>query len=448
MRRRASILLFISVLLVSAVLLMNCGGDAADVTITGEQLAKFLSPEAQADDNFGSSVAISGDYIVVGAWYEDGGPGDTLSDAGAAYIFHRTGNNTWDAGTRIVASDAQADDHFGRSVSISGDYVIVGAYLEDGGPGDSLTNAGAAYIFHRTGTNTWDAGIKIVSDDAQAYDWFGWSVSISGDYAIVGARDEDGGSGDPFSSAGAAYIFHRTGLTSWIMDAKLIAADQQAGDSFGSSASINDEYAIVGAYFEDGGPGDPHHDAGAAYIFHRTGTNSWDTGVKIVASDVQAIDRYGNSVSISGDYAIVGAYLEDGDPGDPIYAAGAAYIFHRTGTNAWNTGTKIVAPDAQEGDVFGYSVSISGAYAIVGANSEDGGPGDPLSDAGAAYIFQRTGTNAWNTGTRFAASDAQEGDNFGFSVASSGGYAIVGASSEDGGEGDPISDAGAAYLYD
>jgi hypothetical protein len=139
--------------------------------------------------------------------YGDGGAGDPLSFAGAdtSSIGLAT---ILDSGVKLVAPDAQAGDLFGNAVAISGDYAIVGAYQEDGGAGDSLDRAGAAYIFHRTGDNSWDDGVKLVASDAQAGDRFGVSVGISGDYAIVGAREEDGGAGDPLSNAGAAYIFH------------------------------------------------------------------------------------------------------------------------------------------------------------------------------------------------------------------------------------------------
>jgi len=109
---------------------------------------------------------------------------------------------------KLLADDAQAGDLFGCSVAISGDYAIVGAYREDGGAGDPLSFAGAAYIFHRTGDNTWDSGVKLVASDAQAYDWFGVSVAISGDYAIVGAYGDEDGAGDQRTGPGAAYIFH------------------------------------------------------------------------------------------------------------------------------------------------------------------------------------------------------------------------------------------------
>ena len=114
---------------------------------------------------------------------------------------------------KVVASDPQGNDYFGLSVSIDGDYAVVGAYREDGGPGDPLYDTGAAYIFHRTGQNIWDAGVKITAHDAQWEDNFGQPVSISGDYVVVGADLEDGGDGDPASDAGAAYVSGEQGRT-------------------------------------------------------------------------------------------------------------------------------------------------------------------------------------------------------------------------------------------
>jgi hypothetical protein len=430
----------------AVLVLVSCsssgGGDSDPETPPSKtMIRKLLAGDAQANDKFGISVAISGDYAIVGANYEDGGAGDPRTDSGTAYIFHRTGDGTWDGGVKLVAPDAQADDRFGCSVAISGDYAIVGAN------GGSRSFTGAAYIFHRTGDNTWDSGVKLVAPDAQAYDVFSCSVAISGDYAIVGAYGDDGGAGDPLGYIGAAYIFHRTGDNTWDGGKKLVAPDAQADDRFGISVAISGDYAIVGANGEDGGAGDPLDDAGGVYIFHRTGNNTWDSGVKLMAPDAQADDTFGYSVAISGDYAIVGAYGEDGGAGDSLDRAGAAYIFHRTGDNTWDGGIKLVAPDAQVVDRFGFSVAISGDHSIVGAHCENGGAGDPHTDAGAAYLFHRAGNNTWDGGEKLVAPDAQADDLFGLSVGFSGEYAIIGAYQEDGGEGDPIAGAGAAYIF-
>ena len=231
---------------------------------------------------------------------------------------------------KILASDKQVGDEFGVRVSLSGDYAIVGAYREDAGI-SNISNAGAAYIFKRdTTTDSWSQQKKILANDKQANDWFGNSVSISGDYAIVGAYGEDEGG----SNAGAAYIFKRSGIT-WSQQAKILATDKAANDQFGNSVSISGDYAIVGAYQEDEGGSN----AGAAYIFKRSGI-TWSQQAKILATDKQANDWFGNSVALSGDYAIVGAYQED----EGGSYAGAAYIFKRSGIT-WSQQAKILATD-------------------------------------------------------------------------------------------------------
>ncbi len=395
------------------------------------ELQKRLASDGEADDIFGGSVSISGDYAIVGAKEEDSGG----TDAGAAYLFHRDqgGIDNWGEVTKLTASDAGAYDWFGHSVSISGDYAIVGAYLEDSGG----TNAGAVYLFHRNegGADNWGEVTKLTASNAGLGDWFGGSVSISDEYVIVGAFHEDSGGSD----AGAAYLFHRNqgGTDNWGEVTKLTGSDGEAGDSFGYSASISGDYAIVGAYGESSGG----NYAGAAYLFHRNegGANNWGEVTKLTASNAQASAFFGSSVTISGDYVIVGAFHEDSGGSD----AGAAYLFHRNqgGTDNWGEVTKFIASNAGVGDSFGISVSIGGDYAIIGAYGKDaGGP-----DAGAAYLFHRNvgGADSWGEVTILTASDAGAEDYFGSSVSISGDYAIVGAYGEDSGG----NYAGAVYLF-
>jgi regulation of enolase protein 1 (concanavalin A-like superfamily) len=388
------------------------------------QQAKIQASDKQAGDKFGYSVSISGDgnTAIAGAYNEDTG----ATDAGSAYIFTRSGT-TWTQQAKIQASDKQAYDQFGWSVSISsnGNTAIVGAYTEDTGG----SSAGAAYIFTRSGT-TWTQQAKIQASDKATNDLFGYSVSISGDgnTAIAGALFEEYG--------GSAYIFTRSGTT-WTQQAKIQASDRQASDFFGSSVSMssNGNTAIVGAMFEDTGGSS----AGAAYIFTRSGT-TWTQQVKIQASDKQASDNFGVSVAISddGNTAIVGAYTEDTGGTN----AGAAYIFTRSGTT-WTQQAKIQASDKQASDFFGHSVAISsnGNTALVGAYNDHTG-----SDrTGSAYIFTRSGTT-WTQQARIQASDKQASDNFGWSVAISddGNTTIAGAYNEDTGG----TDTGAAYIFE
>ena len=411
--------------------------------------SKLVASDAQASDYFGggspgigADISADNNYVVVGAWQEDGGAGDPVPQSGAAYIYVRSGS-TWTQQAILRASDAQEGDYFGYSTSINSDgtYALIGAFQEDTGG----SSAGAAYIFTRSGS-TWTQQQKIQASDAQESDQFSFSASINstGTYAIVGARLERGGVGDPLSNAGAAYIFTRSGST-WTQQAKIVSSDLQASDQFGYSASINSDgtYAIVTASFESGGVGDPVYRAGAAYIFTRSGS-TWTQQQKITASDAQAEDYFGYNADISADgiYAIVGSRFEDGGAGDPLSAAGAAYIFVRSGST-WTEQAILRASDAAQTKYFGQSVSINsdGSTVIIGS--------PPSGQAGSVYIFTRSGST-WTEKAIITASDTQSGDEFGnaVSINGDGTYVIVAALGEDGGVGDPLSNAGAAYVYE
>ena len=310
--------------------------------------------------------------------------------------------------TKIVASDGAADDYFGYSVAISGNYAIVGAYQDD----DNGTDSGSAYIFNVT---TGAELHKLVPSDGAANDIFGISVAIDGNYAIVGARQDD----DKGTNSGSAYIFN---VTTGAELHKLTASDGVAGDNFGHSVAIDGNYAIVGARQDD----DNGSNSGSAYIFNVT------TGAelhKLTASDGAADDYFGESVAISGNYAIVVAYADD----DKGSNSGSVYIFNV------NTGAelhKLTASDGAESDYFGISVAIDGNYAIVGAHADD----DKGSGSGSAYIFNvQTGAELH----KLVASDGAASDQFGISVAISGIYTIVGARMDD----DNGANSGSAYIF-
>ena len=380
-------------------------GDACEGACD-EPEQKLTASDGAAKDFFGRSVSISGDYAIVGAYLSNG-------KAGSAYIFKRSGGS-WAQLTKLVASDVAADDRFGHSVSISGDYAIVGAYGDD----DNGLWSGSAYIFKRS-DSSWTQVAKLAASDGAASDWFGTYVSISGDYAIVGAYGDD----DNGYSSGSAYIFKRSG-GSWTQVAKLAASDGAAYDYFGYSVCISGDYAVVGAFGND-------NYTGSAYIFKRS-NSSWTQVAKLAASDVVADDRFGRSVSISGDYAIAGAYRE----GEGVQGPGTAYIFKRSG-GLWPEVTKLISDGAAD-DFFGSAVSISGDYAIVGAYEDD----DNGYHSGSAYIFKRSG-GSWTKAAKLTASDGAADDRFGLSVSISGDSAIVGAWGDD----DNGSLSGSAYMY-
>ena len=392
----------------------------------------IYSSDIQAYDFFGYSVSMSsgGAYAIIGAYYEE----SNADDAGAAYIFSRSGS-TWSQQAKIQHSDPQADDWFGRSVSISSDgsYAIVGAEREDTG----ASNAGAAYIFVRSGTS-WSQQAKIQASDASttANAQFGYSVSISGDgsYAIVGSHRWNGS-----TWAGAAYIYVRSG-TSWTQQQQIQASDAASSDLYGTAVSMNSDgtYVAVGSPGDDGTSGDGNR--GAVYVYTRSGT-TWSQQAKIQHSDSVYNDAFGSSVSINSDatYIAAGASTHTG------FDYGAGYIFTRSGST-WSQQAKIQSSDVQSNDNFGSGISISsdGSHAIVGAWGDDTAAG--ADQAGAAYIFSRDGTS-WTQTRKIQASDIQPGDEFGRSVSMSGNgiYVIAGASHEDTG-GNPNS--GAAYIYE
>ena len=264
----------------------------------------------------------------------------------------------------LAIGDAAAYDSFGEAVSISGDTAVIGAYGDD----DVALGSGSTYIFTLSGSN-WSQQAKLTAGDAAAYDSFGEAVSISGDTAVIGApRDDDGG-----SNSGSAYIFTRSGST-WSQQAKLTASDAAANDHFGYSVSISSDTTVVGAYWND----DAGSDSGSAYVFTRSGS-TWSQQAKLTASDAAANDLFGGDVSVSGDTAVIGAQ-GDADAGS---SSGSAYVFTRSGST-WTQRAKLNASDAAASDLFGRAVSISGETALVGAYLND----DAGNDSGSAYIFE------------------------------------------------------------
>jgi hypothetical protein len=319
--------------------------------------------------------------------------------------------------TNRVASDCAEYAHFGSSVSIDGDYAIVGA----NGP---FGNSGAAYIFFRSGNN-WVEQAKLTASDGTANDLFGISVSISGDYAIVGASQGDISNN---SNVGSAYIFVRNNST-WTQQAKLTASDGADGDEFGISVCISSDYAIIGAPSKS-------FARGAAYIFHRTNSN-WAQQPKIQAYDAAVADFFGRSVSIADGYAVVGSPYDDIGSNVDYVDQGSAYIY-LVGTSASTLSAKITATGGAGADNFGYSVSISKTsvnLVLVGA------PNVMASGRriGAVYIFKRIGF-IWPQQAVLIASNNEVGDQFGFNVSLSSGYAIVGAPGHN-------SNQGAVYNY-
>jgi hypothetical protein len=320
-----------------------------------------------ASDLFGNSVSISGNYAIVGAVGDDIGAN---TDQGSVSIYQFIGS-TWVFMQKITDATGAANDYFGTRVSISGNYAIVGAYADDVG---ANTNQGSASIYQLSG-GTWVLMNKITDVSGAANDNFGFRVSISGNYAIVGAYNDDIGAN---TDQGSASIYQLSGGV-WVLMDKITDFSGTANDNFGLSVSINGNYAIVGAYADDVGV---NTDQGSVSIYQLSG-GTWIQYQKITDVNGAANDNFGISVSIFGNYAIVGAYFDYGPNGE----RGSASIYQLNG-GIWVLMNKITDTNGAAGDNFGTSVSIKGNYAIVGSSQDDVGAN---YDQGSAIIYQRVG---------------------------------------------------------
>lgn len=327
---------------------------------TWDLQAQLNASDGSAGDQFGISVGISGDTAIIGA---DG----SHFSRGSAYIFVRRGTS-WSQQSHLTASDGLQADHFGWSVAISLESVVIGAYGDDIG---SQVDRGSAYVFARSGKD-WSQQAHLFGVYDRPRDYFGYSVGISADTVIVGVFLADVGMN---VNQGSAYIFARNGTT-WSQWAYLTAPDGAAGDRFGTSVAIHKGTAIVGAFFHADGANIAQ---GAAYIFVRNDP-VWEEQAKLTATDGAASDYFGNSVSIDCDNAVVGAFLADIRT---VADQGAAYIFTRSGT-AWKQTNKLATPYSSANGNFGNSVSFSGDTALIGF------PGDTVgasSSQGSALVY-------------------------------------------------------------
>ncbi|GEM_PF-999898 len=379
-------------------------GSATGGTFTQQQ--KLTASDGKANDEFGFSVALSGDNAIVGAKDEN-------FTQGAAYVFVRT-NGNWAQQQKLTASDGRFDDQFGYAVAISGDTALVGSRSSVSGG----SRQGTVYVFVRTNGN-WTERQRLTASDGKNNDGFGWSIAISGDTAIIGAVGASAGAN---TNQGAAYVFVRNN-GAWAQQQKLIANEAVLGP-FGHSVALSGDTAVVGALYAE-----------AAYVFTRA-NGAWTRQQKLTASDGKDGDTFGYATAISGDTAIIGARWADISGNTE---RGAAYVYVRA-NGAWTQQQKLTASDGRVNDYFGSSVAVNADTALVGAIGVDTGAN---INQGAAYAFTRA-NGTWTQQQKLTGSDSGIGDVFGQSIAISGGTVIVGAIGATVSE---RSNQGAAYVF-
>ncbi len=374
---------------------------------------KLTPSDSQVGDLFGISIALDGDYLLVGAPGVDDG-------VGAAYIFRRT-DTGWVEEARLTASDRSTEEDFndfGWAVALEGDYAVIGAARTRFPSLNAIPDEkGAAYVFART-QNGWVEQEKLTPVNPTPGEFFGRSLSISGSRVIIGADELKAG-----ESKGAAYIFELRD-NDWVLTSRLTASDafEQAG--LGYSVWLSGDVALVGA------PGCCVGRNGATYVFEHV-NGAWQEQAKLEASDGVEAGWFGGAIAGSNDLVIIGS---EGWAGN----RGKAYIFQQT-QNGWEQQGDMKPGffDHDALDQFGTAVALSGDFALVGASHF------PKDEPGAAFLFKRTDTG-WEEQLKLTASDEVNGNTFGWSVAFNGKYAIIGAP----GYSTSPNKTGAVYIYD
>jgi trimeric autotransporter adhesin len=468
------------------------------------QAGYLKASNTEANDRFGASVAGDGDTLVVGAFSEassavgvDGNQANNSAyQSGAAYVFRRVGN-AWAQEAYLKASNTGGPtggegvgDCFGMTVAISGDVIVVGAPYEDSsattingnGANNSALDAGAAYVFRRNGT-TWAQEAYLKASNANAGDYFGLTIAISGDTIAVGSDGEQSNAtgvnpsqvNNSLTYAGAVYIFKRN--ASWSQQAYIKASNTGDFDHFSQALDLDGDVLVVGARGEDSAAQQVNGNqadntalsAGAAYVYRRSG-NNWAYEAYLKPSNAEAGDEFGISVAVSGDRIAVGALHESslavGIDGDQLNngapSAGAVYLYRKE-VAGWVPEAYVKGSNNEAGDYFGTAICLSGDLLAVAATGEDSAStgidqeqaNEDAGDSGAAYLFHRAG-NVWTQRAYMKASNTGMSDDFGrTAIAIAGDGLVVGAREEDSnatgvnnGETNNAADgAGAAYVF-
>ena len=347
------------------------------------QVAKLTATDGAAGDNFGGSVAVSGDTAVIGAPFGDG----QEFASGAAYVFEKI-DGIWTQTAELAASDGVFGDRFGGSVAVSGDTAVVGDEEND----DLGSNSGSAYVFEKVG-GVWTQVAKLTADDGAAGDMFGGSVAVSGDTAVIGARLNLGN----LTDSGSAYVFEKAAGV-WTQTGKLTPTDGASNDQFGFSVALSGDTVVIGANLDDDAcPGSFWGcSSGSAYVFENI-AGVWTQTAKLTAADGVSYDQFGFSVALSGaegdqggtPKAVIGANLDDALGSD----SGSAYVFEKVAA-VWTQTAKLNASDGAAADEFGSSVAVSGDTAVIGGRLNDAHG----ANSGSAYVFLLAGLDCNHNG--------------------------------------------------
>ncbi len=376
---------------------------------------KLVSSDGGIYDFYGSSVSVDGNLMVIGA------PGH--NNRGAAYLYQKTATGRWQFLKKLVARDGTLGAEFGRSVSLSGTTIVVGA---KGADISGKLNQGSAYLFERNrgGANNWGEVKKLLARDGLAGDEFGSAVAVGGDIVIVGANLADIGTG---KDRGSTYLFARNqgGSNAWGQVKKLVASDGAAGDGFGSSVAISGVMVVVGAPKDKIGS---YVAQGSAYLFERDrgGANAWGQ-LKLFAAYGLTGDEFGNAVAVKGNTVVVAAWKTDRVG---KVDQGVAYLFERN--LAWRLARQLVASDSRANASFGSALSMTEDTVVVGAEGDHSG-----------YVFKLRQAS-WGQTAKLTASPGNRRGTLGNAAGVSGNTVVLGNWGESIGS---QFTQGSAYVY-
>jgi hypothetical protein len=368
--------------------------------------SNLLPSDGTQDDNFGRSISIDSNLALIGA------PGDDKngSASGSAYIY-RWHDNQWQEEAILLADDGAEEDNFGLSVSVSADLALIGADGDD----DLDDLSGSAYIFRRRQDGQgWQQEAKLLPSHGMRHGRFGSSVSLSGNVAFVATEQDNNSYG-----SGAAYVYRFDGQR-WQQEARLVSDSGQSYDYFGDSVSVSGNVALIGASADS----EMDENSGAAYIYRFNG-RSWQQEAKLLPSDGGWLHFFGDEVSLSGNLAMVTKGFRE-----------VVYLFRWNG-KSWQQEARLEPSDGVEEDHFGSSISVHGNLALVG--DIKGSYFNP--EIGSAYLFGWDGSQ-WKEEIKLLTSDGTEGDWFGRSVALNDKFAIIGAPTVQ------AEGSGGAYAYE
>lgn len=323
---------------------------------TWSEAGELILEEGTTDDFWSPEVAMEGTTVVAGD--PTHGSGELT---GVVYVFERS-DGSWPQVAELAAGDGMPGDGFGSSIAISGDVLVIGAPGDD----DQGEHSGSAYVFTRS-NGTWSEVVKLTASDGEDRDFFGSAVAVAGDFALIGARDDDDNGGD----SGSVYVFQRSD-ESWSETAKLHPSDGSAGDKFGNDVAMDGDVAVVGAFQGDSDvPG-----TGSAYVFERS-TDTWTEATKLAATENMEGTYFGRTVAVDGDLAVIGAPGPFGGEGQ---LPGTVYVFD--GGAQWAQVAAFTPNDTEPKDGYARDVAVAGSVVVVGAPWD----GDRRS-SGSAYVF-------------------------------------------------------------